>query len=256
MDQLKVREIIKEYKETGNKELEKKIFSLHMGIAETYAWFYISKIKSNSISYKDLVSEGYSAIKEALDDFDLKKYPHSSFAPYLKWRIKNNILNFINDSKSTIREPRHIQSMRNNMKKIPSALKSDREIAEYLGKEEDTISNYKKPPLFVSFDDQAYKNSDDDSETLEETIKDENTDVYGDAEARLIKQDMEEELKKLTPREREIIERRFLYAKDTLEEIGEDYNLSRERIRQIEKKALEKLKKKEKIRAWHEPAQF
>ena len=209
------------------------------------------KIHGNNITMNDLIDEGVFGLIRAIEKFDIDK--GYQFSTYATWWIKQSMRRFLNSSVSNIRYSDHI---RENMKKIERVTKqiegetgrepTIKELSEKTGFSETRIRNIKNTYCSeVSFDSPLTSEEPDSS--LLDFVADENVNIEED----LVNTDFNNEIisallnSRLTDRERKIIIHRFgLFGvrKKTLEEVGQMFNVTRERIRQQEAKALRILK--------------
>jgi RNA polymerase primary sigma factor len=207
---------------------------------------YINKTK---IPFLDLVQEGNIGLMRAVDKFDYTKgFKFSTYATY--W-IKQAISKMIAEHSRSIRVPMHVIELLSKMGKTTNDLYQEfhreptaQEIAEKMGIEIEKVKELQaivKEPVSI---DQTL--TDDDDATVGDLIADEDCTSFLDD---LFKEEMSLKIKTilqtLDAREADVIMRRYgigYKTPQTLEEIGKTYSLSKERIRQIEDKALRKLR--------------
>lgn len=230
----------------GSKEAEDKLIESNLRLVVSIAKGYVS---NTSISFLDLIQEGNIGLMKAVKKFDYTKgFKFSTYATY--W-IRQAISRAIADQSRTIRIPVHANELLSKISKASKHLTQSlgrepftAEIAEYLG--EDTnrvieVMSISKTP--VSLDKTI---DDDDGTDLNDIVADRST-VH--AMSAILQEDTRKEVlaifNTLPPREREIMIRRFgilTGESQTLEEIGKEFDLTRERIRQLEVLALRKLR--------------
>jgi RNA polymerase primary sigma factor len=192
---------------------------------------------------------------KAIDKFDYKK--GFKFSTYATWWIRQGITRALIDHTKTIRVPVHMMEFYNKVSKASRELisylgrePSKEEIAERLGvptKKVEDIFRAVQEPIAIQTP------IGDESTTLEDFISDKNSpSPYSDAEKNNVTEQILRVLDTLTPREAEIIRMRFgirVNRDHTLEEVGRYFSITRERVRQIEFKALRKLRHPNRLRA-------
>lgn len=207
------------------------------------------KYNNRGLPFLDLIQEGNIGLMKAVDKFEYRL--GYKFSTYASWWIRQAITRSINDRARTIRVPVHMVESINKMERI------SRQILQRTGSEPDVatlavemevpeekilkILNVTKEP--ISLETLAYA---DDGSLLVDTIADESQipqfDVMSHKSLVMI---VKELLDSIDPREAEVLRMRFgidMDTEHTLEEVGQHYDVTRERIRQIEAKALSKLK--------------
>lgn len=254
----KIEEELKQSYEEARKtadeliKLYKKYEYARNKLAEGNVRLVISEAKrymNRGLNFGDLVQEGNLGLLKAIDKYDYKK--GFKFSTYATWWIRQAITRAIADHSRTIRIPIHMIETITKINRAQKALLQEKgrqpsieEIAEYLempiSRVEKALSVAKEP---LSMDKPI--GSDGDT-SLGEIIYDEST-LSAEEELKIqsLRERLNMALKMLSPRERKVIELRFgLDGKKprTLEEVAQEMNLTRERVRQLEVQALEKLR--------------
>ena len=225
---------------TSKNELITRNLRLVVNIAKNYV--------GRGLPLLDLIQEGNIGLMKAVDKFKYEK--GFKFSTYATWWIRQAITRALIDQTKTIRVPVHMMEFYNRV------TKASRELTQQLGREPTKeeiaqklgVPTKKVEEVFRAIQDPIALQTpvgDEDTE-LEDFIGDKNSpSPYSDAERIEISEHIQRVLKSLTPKEEKVIRMRFGIGMDrdhTLEEVGKHLSITRERVRQIEAKALRKLK--------------
>ena len=244
-EEIQLAEKMSSGNEKDAKKARKRLAEANLRLVVSIAKKYVGR----GMSFLDLIQEGNMGLIKAVEKFDYTK--GFKFSTYATWWIRQAITRAIADQARTIRIPVHMVETINKLIRVSRQLLQElgreptpEEIAKEMNMPEDRVREILK----ISQEPVSLETpiGEEEDSHLGDFIQDDNVPVPADAAAfTLLKEQLVEVLDTLTDREQKVLRLRFGLDDGrarTLEEVGKEFNVTRERIRQIEAKALRKLR--------------